>query len=383
MKSTMHMIQVAIPLLFSLLKTTTPTHGSTSPGYLAYCPCMGRFGNQAEQFLGSLAFAKGTGRTLVLPPWIMYSNTMGRVKMVDWDTVFNMTVLSEYHNVITMQEFMNEKADIVWPVGKRISFCYTARNGKVKNSCNAKDGSPFGPFWDHFDINFDGSEMFAPLSFRTDASTLSRWKEKFPLSTLPVLAMTGAPASFPVQEDHVVLHRYLQWTDSWRESGREWVRKNLPAGEWLGIHLRNGGDWERACEHTQSAQNLFSSPQCLGYKNQYGQLSSSLCMPSESIIMQMVESKIRLIGAVAVFIASDNDHMIRRFKNKFANENVSFHKLEEDNSLLDLVILGQSSHFIGNCVSSFSAFVKRERDVRGSPSSFWAFTDMKDEKVEL
>ena len=72
----------------------------------------------------------------------------------------------------------------------RLAFCYQFRDGE--NSCKAKDGNPFGPFWDRFNIDFDHNAKFGPLGFDMDYGFhKSAWVNNFPGDKLPVLAFTG------------------------------------------------------------------------------------------------------------------------------------------------------------------------------------------------
>lgn len=64
--------------------------------------------------------------------------------------------------------------------------------------CHAKEGNPFGPFWDTFNIDFAGSEFYSPLHYDTyyNPNMAIEWKEKYPPNKWPVIAFTGTHLSF-------------------------------------------------------------------------------------------------------------------------------------------------------------------------------------------
>uniref|UniRef100_A0A8D9ARH9 GDP-fucose protein O-fucosyltransferase 1 n=1 Tax=Cacopsylla melanoneura TaxID=428564 RepID=A0A8D9ARH9_9HEMI len=319
---------------FILLLQLYSTLGLDKAGYILYCPCMGRFGNQADNFLGALAFAKGINRTLVLPPWVEYRYGESKSIQVPFDTYFQVEPLESYHRVMTMEKFMQDIAPHIWPPQTRTAFCYMARGTSNQSSCNAKDGNPFGPFWDTFGVDFTGSEFYGPLHYDVHHSDIAEhWKRRYPADDWPVLAFTGAPGSFPVQDENRVLQTYLVFNDKIANESKTFIRNKMPAGAFVGLHLRNGIDW--------------------------------------------VKRVVRDHGQIKyVFVATDNNSMKEQLEEAFKKTEIRIVPSDRP-PLVDLAILSQSNHFIGNCISSFTAFVRRHRDVKGLPSTFWAFPIVK------
>ena len=121
-----------------------------------------------------------------------------------------------------------------------------------------------------------------------------------------------------------------------------------------------------------------------------------------AVVTQTVDA-VKKYGAKSLFVATDNEVLravglfllsvfpfhhqptpppnlffsdfifVQEFQAAFKKEGLEVPIVQgkDETPFFDLAILGQADYFIGNCVSTFTSFAKRERDVKTLPSGFW------------
>src|SRR5690606_22125023 len=114
---------------------TAMTTDMAKPGYLVYCPCMGRFGNQAAHLLGAMETARASGRTLVLPPFIEYR--AGKPYYVPFEQIYSVAAVNGYVPAITLAEFL--AMPDAWPRENRRLYCSRRSDS---DDCPPLQGSP-------------------------------------------------------------------------------------------------------------------------------------------------------------------------------------------------------------------------------------------------
>uniref|UniRef100_A0A183BZB5 GDP-fucose protein O-fucosyltransferase 1 n=1 Tax=Globodera pallida TaxID=36090 RepID=A0A183BZB5_GLOPA len=308
--------------------------------FVLFCPCTGRFGNQMEQFLGVFAFAKLLNRTLVLPPIINYPPGVRKA------------TLGQFHRIVLLRDFMRGIATKIWPMERRKVLCWSPRPGLAARSelgCHATEGNPSGPFWRHVGTDFVGEEYFGER--------------------------TGG---FDVAKDS----QFVQWNGQIEQNAREFVVRKFGHGKaFVAIHLRNDRDWENVCQLLREEKSpmgsrrreLFASAQCTGSDEEYGQLTVEACNPSLDNILEEIYFHVLRLSAAGVFVASDRNHHLAQIGAHLAKSvrwSVTVTGWAEGNVgssggrgnvPVELALLGMADHFIANCVSTFSAFVVRQR----------------------
>ena len=156
-----------------------------------------------------------------------------------------MKPLREYHRVILADSFVKYVAPKIWPVGRRVGFCWqnpSERKSKEVD-CDMKRGGSARNFWDSLNVDFDSYEG---LLFSYEAH--DAWRRHYSAEAFPVIALPGAPAPYPMRRRNWPLQKYVSFSEDIKTQTDKFVKGFIGEGKkFVGIHLRNGEDWEIVC----------------------------------------------------------------------------------------------------------------------------------------
>ena len=246
-------------------------------------------------------------------------------------------------------------------------------------------GQPSTDYWKFLNLNLTQPQRFIPGALGSLPS--------------PVAAcINGLGARYPMAAQDIPIQKHVQFTSTIRAMVHKFARSSLAAFAsdtnytYLGVHARLGSDWENACRVSSDANQLLPSSFMSAYQcSKTGdKLKFSTCFPSIAYIVDATALAIKETHITNIFLTFDDASRASPLIAALRLTLGSSVRLSTSHDLLDFVIQQQQkdqsncmygadtefvwktphffydlamlqySHlFIGNCFSSFSAFVSR------------------------
>jgi len=323
---------------------------------MTFCPCMGRFGNQLDHVTSMLHKSKEIKTTLLLPSFISYEESP--LVLIPFEDVFQVSALIEGgFDVLAASDFDFDQLTTI--LCHRTSMTFPGDHNEATASEETCDlsGNPRGTYWRHLGVKFLKSDVVSALEFHDE----------------PV-ALTGAITAFPAPQSVNYVTQYLRFAPNILRIADEIVKRI--ASPFLGIHLRIGNDFRSACEILDRNENCMASPQCGTPKVKLDKIKNCIT-PKEQIQDELAFYREKF---KSIYISSDKKIDKEIFEKR------GFHVTTLDDyrdlsipkffdPLIDLAVQILSDHFIGNCVSSFTGFIVRQRRVKHLPVDFWGLVD--------
>ena len=221
-----------------------------------------------------------------------------------------------------------------------------------------------------------------------------------------IVLMDGLPS--PPSAEALGMQKGLVWSEKIKNKARVNVLARASVRDdtkFVGIHMRIGGDMQEACDGVESWEGLFENgAQGEGFYSAVNCAQPGAVPPKEACfhdydtVRSQVQKAIDHTGACHLFVASDSplankgdargvfdfvatprdvktpDPEACKRVRLFSARSRSVRNLFKDTDpMVDQYILSKATHFIGNCVSGFSAAVARQRehDGVGGDSAFF------------
>ncbi len=152
------------------------------------------------------------------------------------------------------------------------------------------------------------------------------------------------------------------------------VVSHCPYSTWSVHFLPNQS---RTCELAKDYPHLLSSRQCT--REEEDSVTKEMCIHSEEEVISDIRSQIYLAEETdrelpkTIFVATDHVAMEEELQTAFPD--IKIVTWGPDLDQMDLYILNQADHVILNCVSAYSAYVKRDRDVNEKSVAFFGYME--------